>query len=105
MYFQEIHNRMQAVFQTAAAERSKRPNLVPEPGEGRTELEWVLFERSTMLAAVNAERAVIGLPPVDVTMVRRVERLAEGHTDYATKFPLYCAELVVGVAGKNVKVW
>lgn len=68
---------------------------------------WLLFELGAMTAAVAAERtAARGLRILDLgdlpelsmdqlyEQVRRVEQMACGHTDYATKFPLYCAELV-----------
>jgi hypothetical protein len=57
--------------------------------------EWVVYEWWRMLAAVNTERTIRGLAPVGIGSVQRAERLASGHVDYATKYALYCAELVV----------
>lgn len=60
------------------------------------ELGWVIHERELMHQETNRYRAGRGLPPVDLAEVARVERQAEGHSDYASKFALYCAELAVG---------
>ena len=98
----KLRDAMLAVFQTAAKERPKRPGVVPIPGDPRwTELAWVSFERDTMLAAVNKERSVRGLLPVTLQHFMRVEQLAVGHSDYCTKFALYCAELAMGE--ENIK--
>jgi hypothetical protein len=89
------------VFAKAAKERRNRPSMVPDPCETRfihTVPAYVLFERDTLLAAVNAERGRRGLKPVDVGAIDRVERLACGHIDYAEKYPLYCTELALGEA-------
>jgi hypothetical protein len=56
--------------------------------------DWMLFERQTMLDAVNAERAARSRPPVSMAEIERADRLASGHSDYSRKFALYCAELV-----------
>jgi hypothetical protein len=56
--------------------------------------DWIEFERSVMFEAVNNERQARGLPPISLTDVMRVERMATGHVDYSSKFALYCAELV-----------
>jgi len=90
---------MEGVFQNAAQERKKRQDFVADPLEGRfihTVPAYVLFEREAMLAAVNAVRAARGLPLVDVKKIDRVERLACGHVDYSSKYPLYCAEIALG---------
>lgn len=64
----------------ASEERSKRE-------------DWILFERQTMLDGVNAARSEIRLDPITIGEIERVERLACGHSDYSSKFALYCAEL------------
>ncbi len=71
---------------------------MPAPPETyqTTELEWVAFERQAMLTAVNIERHTRGLPPATMAQIIRVENNAAGHVDYATKYPLYCAELALG---------
>ncbi len=60
------------------------------------EFGWIVFERETMRAAVNVERVRRGLPPVDISVIKKVEQIATGHSDYASKFALYAAELAVG---------
>jgi phosphopantetheine adenylyltransferase len=59
------------------------------------ELGWVIYERETMHRAVNEARAERGLAPVPLAAVERVESLASGHSDYSSKFALYCAELAL----------
>ena len=90
---------MKDVFQKAAEGRKTRQEFVSDPLENRYLHQvpaYVLFEREAMLGAVNAERARRGLAPVEVTKIDRVERLACGHVDYASKYPLYCAEIALG---------
>ncbi len=88
---------MEGVFQAAAKERNKRPDVVADPVNPRwTAPAWMVFERERMHAAVNAERARRGLVPVDLRAIARVESLACGHVDYAKKYPLYCAEIALG---------
>jgi len=60
----------------------------------RTVDAWIVFERTTMWKTVNTERKHRGLAAIDIADVERVERLAVGHSDYSSKFALYCAELV-----------
>lgn len=63
--------------------------------EGYPEFAWVVSERKEMLEMVNAERQKIDRPPISLKDVFRVENMALGHSDYARKFALYCAELVL----------
>lgn len=63
----------------------------------RSETRWVWCERQAMHTEVNRARAELGLAPVPITAVERVERLACGHVDYFRKFTWYCAELALGV--------
>lgn len=58
---------------------------------------WIAAERTVMLDEVNEWRALLGKPAVDVAAIERVERMATGHSDYSSKFALYCAELALGV--------
>jgi hypothetical protein len=92
-----VMDQMMAVFRKAAAERDKRPEMVSDPcdDDWRTPA-WVVFEREQLHAAINVERLRHGLPTVDLKMVDRVERLASGHVDYASKYTLYCAEMALG---------
>lgn len=54
---------------------------------------WILYEREQMLCAVNYERARLNEPPVPMASLERAERQALGHSDYSSKFALYCSEL------------
>lgn len=86
---------MRHVLTEAAKHRDQRETVV---GEGPdAELGWVLYEREQMTSAVNFARTHRGLPALTVDDVRRVEREAEGHADYASKFAFYCAELALGI--------
>ena len=60
-------------------------------------LHWVLHERQTMCDIVNAERTRGGLRAVAIADIERVETMAEGHSDYSSKFALYCAEIALGI--------
>jgi hypothetical protein len=82
------------VLLIAAGERSQRHEVVDGP-DG-PELAWMVYERSQMLDAVNAERATRSLPPVPVEDVIWAEQQACGHSDYVKKFAIGCADLVVG---------
>lgn len=82
--------RMERVFDSAASQRKRRTEWV------NGELAWVTYEREQMHKAVNEERAKLGLDPIGIEEVRRVETCASGHTDYWRKFTLYCSELAVG---------
>jgi len=86
--------RFERVFKAAAGERGQREDIVTLPN-GMYETAWVLHERAVMHDEVNQARAERGLPPVDRSVVDRAEQMACGHVDYATKWPLYCAELVM----------
>jgi hypothetical protein len=88
---------MKGVFETAAKERKSRQEMVADPVDPAWPIfGWILFEREQMHAAVNAERARRGLSPVDVQLVVRADRLASGHSDYSSKYPLYCTEIALG---------
>jgi phosphopantetheine adenylyltransferase len=99
-----VRVRLSAVFQAAAKERPKRPDIVRVEKtlllSGRRfvdhECAWVTYEREQMLAAVNVERASRGLEPVTIQHIERVEQMACGHVDYAVKYPLYCSEIALG---------
>lgn len=85
--------RMEATLLGAMSERPERQGLAPAP-DGGTEVEWVAFERQAMLFQVNRERGALGKSPVTVEDVLRVEGRAVGHSDYARKFAIGCADLV-----------
>lgn len=69
-------------LQKAAKQRSKRN-------------DWIEYEQQQMTDAVNRLRARAAKLPVTQEAVAKVEQLAVGHSDYAEKFALYCAELVL----------
>lgn len=73
--------------------RELRPDLVDGP-DG-PECLWATYERSRMHEKVNDLRADLGLHPLSLEDILRVERQAAGHSDYSRKFAFYCAELVV----------
>lgn len=85
-----LRDKMYRVFFEASSERDQRQNFV----DGRYP-EWVIYERQRMWETVNQERAKLGKPPVEISVVERVERIACGHVDYSSKYALYCAELVL----------
>lgn len=96
-----IRDKFLDVLLTAAEERGQRENLV-DTDDG-PECAWVLYERERMLTAVNTERASRKLPPADLDTVKRLERQAAGHIDYAKKFALHCAELAIGIGPAWIK--
>ena len=59
---------------------------------------WIAHERETMHRETNRLRAELGKDAIELHQVMTVEELARGHIDYASKFALYCAELVVDLA-------
>jgi hypothetical protein len=59
--------------------------------------DWLYVEIDVMHHAVNCDRSKRGLPDIPRSLVVRLEACAAGHTDYASKFGLYCAELAMGV--------
>lgn len=97
--FERVYATMQDVFQEAAKKRKDRPKAVKDPldSNGWVLPEWVLYERRQLLSAVNLERLSRNLPAATERDISRMEQMACGHTDYGTKYPLYCAELALGM--------
>lgn len=91
MYPRDLQPRLLARFEAAATQRADRPGF----DEATREPRWVAFELEAMHKAVCDERAKLGKGPIPLSQVARVERLAMGHVDYASKYALYCAELVL----------
>ena len=95
----------QRMCDTAARLRTRFAELADERNKcGRDDFtadghmfRWQEYELFGMLTAVNDERAELNKPPVTWTAVEKAERQAGGHSDYARKFPWYCAEIVYGV--------
>lgn len=93
----DLLSQMRGVFDKATKERKKRQEMVEDPLDpGWKTFGWILFEREQMHKAVNAERARRGLMAADVKFIARADRLASGHSDYFSKYPLYCAEIALG---------
>lgn len=83
-----------ALLGRTAGERSQREDLVVMPN-GDREPGWVLHERTVMHDEVNRLRAEAGRGDRPILDILGAERAASGHIDYAAKFALGCAELVV----------
>lgn len=90
----DLIRHFEKVLARAAAERHLRRDLVPA-SDGGVEAEWAQFERDAMRAEVDRLRQARGLGFADEEDLLRAERLAEGHVDYAAKFALHCANLVM----------
>lgn len=58
--------------------------------------DWIAKEHEVMLNEVNRMLADRGRSTITLTDLRAAEQLAVGHTDYSSKFSLYCAEIVLG---------
>ena len=86
--------RLQKIFQQVLLDESQHRNSRSTFIEG--EIEWIVKEREAMFKTLLAERAKLGKGPVPLAALMQVERLATGHVDYADKFALGCAELVLG---------
>lgn len=91
--FRSLYETFRQALIAAQADRHLRPDLVTVDGE--PECEWAVHERDVMHRQVNASRAALGRPPVGLEAVLRVERIAVGHSDYTSKYALYCAELAL----------
>jgi hypothetical protein len=75
------------ILRALSAECCRRPDA--------NGLEWIDNERMAVTVAANAWATAHGYRTVTVDEVERVEGMAVGHYDYASKFALYVAELVV----------
>jgi hypothetical protein len=91
--FKEALESLRKTFNEASSHRDERPGYVTTD-DHQIDPKWAVFERQTMLEAVNVMRVTYGLEPIAIEKVGRAERCATGHSDYYLKFPLYCAELV-----------
>jgi hypothetical protein len=95
---ERIHNDLLRTLRAEMRKRQRRDGWVDgEP-------EWVRRERNAMFVRVNRWRGRRRMPPVDLTEVERAEEQAEGHIDFASKWSLYCAELVLGITMRGVQV-
>jgi len=82
--FLRCRDHILAAFSKAAESRS------------HTDLDWIENERLAVTMAANSWAVAHGCPTVTVADIEKVEQLAVGHFDYASKFSLYVAELVTG---------
>jgi len=90
-----IHAELLDRLVAAAPQRRDPGAWDPDPATG--EAAWIVRERHLLRDAVNQHRAARGLDPVSDEDIRPLESQAEGHSDYAHKFALYCANLAVGI--------
>lgn len=71
-------------------------NEIPQHRDSLPPAVWIENELKAMHAETNRLRSTCpSLPPVELDVIRRADRLAEGHSDWATKLPLYCSEIVI----------
>ncbi len=62
--------------------------------ENRT--DWIDYERRSLLEYINIKRVCNNLPPIDMPYyIRYIDNPATGHSDYANKIALYCAETIL----------
>jgi hypothetical protein len=99
---QELIKKMKGILTQAQTERNSRDKWVESnnPLEKHPELGWVVYERQVMFNAVNVERAANGLNPIAMKELVMAETMTTGHSDYTSKFALYCAELAEGLVPK-----
>jgi hypothetical protein len=94
--WKDVNDSLTVAFKATTKLRPERPGFVTDPLTGRQELAWVPFERKAMWVATNVWRQTNGFPATTEEDIARVEQMAHGHTDYASKFILYCTELALG---------
>lgn len=89
----ELRDRLLKVLEKA---QERRPEL---RGDKLIENEpaFVHYERHQLFNAVLQERQKLNKPPIQLSEIKRVETMACGHSDYSSKFALYCAELVLDI--------
>lgn len=87
----QLRDQLLNVLTEAQKQRKQRYDIVGG------EVGFVHFERHQMFNAVLKERQKLGLSPIKLSEIKRVETMACGHIDYSSKFALYCAELVLGL--------
>ncbi len=79
---------------TDPAMKAESAWVVVETPDG-PEAQWVIERWFVMFEEVNRQRKLLRKDPVELQAVKDADRMASGHTDYAEKFSLYCAELVL----------
>lgn len=63
----------------------------------RTHPNWIDRERLAMCVEANLWALAHRRPTITVDDIERIEGLAVGHSDYASKISFYVAQLVYGV--------
>lgn len=81
-YRNKLHYEFHQLLCDEAEKRNERPTT------------WAAVELAAMWDRVNQERKNLGKHPLTLDDVKKVESMALGHSDYGTKFALYCTELV-----------
>lgn len=95
--FLELRDRMLSILSEKQEDRPNALNFVYSDFDKREVPQWIINERQLMLAAVNEHRIKNNLLPIDeIELHNQAERRAEGHSDYTSKFSLYCAWLAAG---------
>lgn len=92
----EPRDRIGVAFAEATKRFRRDPHFAHQIArDGRREYAWVVQERLAVHYAVNLERTRLGLPIVQERTIRDIEDTCLGHSDYADKLALRCAELCV----------
>lgn len=96
-YRRGLINHFREVLLSAAEHRRERDDFVDSDADPHgQELGWVVYERQQMLDAVNAELERRGITPLVLPeTIMRVERQAQGHSDYVAKWAIGCADIVI----------
>jgi hypothetical protein len=55
---------------------------------------WIENELFELWKVTNYERSILGKGPVSLERIKSMERMAQGHIDYASKCALYCDDIV-----------
>lgn len=58
--------------------------------------DWIEKEHEVMLSEVNRQLQERQRPSITMDQLLKAEQLAVGHSDYSSKFSLYCAEITLG---------
>lgn len=90
--FYIVRESLKDVCDIAARERDTRQGTLTNPGTGVEEPEWAVFERRCLWFAVNVWRQTLGLPPVLLSDIERLEARATSRDQLV----FFCSELVAG---------
>ena len=92
----KLRDEFMKILEGATQLRKDRPEEIKAPSFSidKTEPAWVSYERQVMHEAVNAARSKRGKGSAPLYLIYKAERKALGRIDYASKFSLYCTEIV-----------